>query len=256
MMMGGYGSKSGAAYAQVVLADNPTHYWRLNDPSGPEAVDIGSSPSNGSYINCTLGQGGLVPGGGSVLFTPSQPSTVQCGGVGVLLLLNHSVELVFSTAVASGAQMLWKEGADMSVGLAIGFQDTNFDGTGVKHWLLLGQQSLGVNGITASITANTTHHLVYTSTSSGGTYSYVHAYLDGVRMSPDGGWWRYFVHRLDGHFMIGSARLWNDSSQCVSAISWTDNCEGFNGKIAEVATYNYVLSQAQVTSHFNASGIS
>jgi len=53
-------SLPGDAYAQAVLADNPTQYWRLGETSGTRAVNIASS-IDGTYNGPTLGQAGPRP---------------------------------------------------------------------------------------------------------------------------------------------------------------------------------------------------
>lgn len=44
-------------YADAVLADSPTRYWRLNETSGTTAADSGSGSVNGTYFGPTLDQG-------------------------------------------------------------------------------------------------------------------------------------------------------------------------------------------------------
>src|SRR5688500_11107092 len=53
-----------AQYANIVLADNPTAYWRLGETSGTTAVDSSVPGGNqGTYLNgVTLGIPGAIPG--------------------------------------------------------------------------------------------------------------------------------------------------------------------------------------------------
>lgn len=51
------------AYADAVLADSPTLYWRLGEASGTTAANLGSASGDGTYAGSpTLGQAGLLPG--------------------------------------------------------------------------------------------------------------------------------------------------------------------------------------------------
>jgi hypothetical protein len=54
-------------YLSEVIADSPTHYWRMADPGGSLCHDIGSSPVHMHTVGSpTLGYSGPVSGGGSL----------------------------------------------------------------------------------------------------------------------------------------------------------------------------------------------
>ena len=62
------GATFGCKYQDTVLSDNPIAYWRLGEPSGTTAVNIGSigNAVNGVYQNgVLLSQPGLIAAGGS-----------------------------------------------------------------------------------------------------------------------------------------------------------------------------------------------
>lgn len=67
-----------SAYSVAVLADNPLHYWRFNDPGGQLALDLGSSPAplSAFLYKASIGYTGPVSDGGS-FYTTNQAVFVQ-----------------------------------------------------------------------------------------------------------------------------------------------------------------------------------
>ncbi len=62
-------SHANTAYAAAVLADNPISYWKMDEPSGTNAVDYGSANLAGTYTNSpTLGVAGPLTGVTAVTF--------------------------------------------------------------------------------------------------------------------------------------------------------------------------------------------
>ena len=57
------------SFSTQVLANQPVAYWRLGEPSGSIAVNLGSSGINGTYAGPTLGAAGAFP------VTPTRQST-------------------------------------------------------------------------------------------------------------------------------------------------------------------------------------
>lgn len=90
-------------YATAVLADNPLHYWRCNDPGGPLLFDIGSSPiieyqdsANGltGFTGPNLDGGSLFTNGhewkSASTFNLVQPYTLEA--IAWLAIPNSNVE--------------------------------------------------------------------------------------------------------------------------------------------------------------------
>ncbi|MCX6117437.1 MAG: LamG domain-containing protein [Proteobacteria bacterium] len=50
----GFTVRQKPSYRDVVMSLNPVGYWRLGESSGTTATDLGSSGSNGTYVNGTL----------------------------------------------------------------------------------------------------------------------------------------------------------------------------------------------------------
>ena len=50
------------SFSTQVLANQPVGYWRLGESSGPTAVNLGSSGTNGTYSGPTLGAAGALSG--------------------------------------------------------------------------------------------------------------------------------------------------------------------------------------------------
>lgn len=55
-------------YSDLVLANNPLFYWKLDDTSGPTAIDSSGNSINGTYgSNINYGEDGLLPGSSSAI---------------------------------------------------------------------------------------------------------------------------------------------------------------------------------------------
>ena len=55
-------SSAGATYSTTILADAPTHYYRLGEASGTSAADSSGNGRTATYLGgVTLGQGGAIP---------------------------------------------------------------------------------------------------------------------------------------------------------------------------------------------------
>jgi len=113
------------SYLTEVLADNPTHYWRLADRSGEWAADIGSArpemmiykpQASGSVLG--LSYSGPNSDGGSALVL--SPSYVQCAAIQATFPFTIEICSFFNYVTAAlTALMAWNYD-NQTVGLAIG----------------------------------------------------------------------------------------------------------------------------------------
>lgn len=84
------------AYQDVILADAPVAYYRLNETSGTTATDSSGNGRNGTFTGSTLNQAGLVPailsgnasvffnnGGANYLTVPTSVRTALNGAAGI-----------------------------------------------------------------------------------------------------------------------------------------------------------------------------
>ena len=72
------------SYAEAILADSPSHYYRLNETSGTVAADSSGFDRHGTYNGATLGQTGAlaVEPDPAVLFPEAGSSRSMTGQAG------------------------------------------------------------------------------------------------------------------------------------------------------------------------------
>jgi len=211
-------------YVSTVLADNPFHYWRLADPGGQIAHDIGSSPRQ------------LINGSLQAIFAFSGPNSN--GGSGFYDSIAESWDLDVETLnnVCSLECWVWQH---YRRGV---LQDIVCFGTAAgatQAWLRIlaagtctfFNASTPAVGVTV-LTTQRWHHLVGVQT---GALSKL--YVDGVQDASIAG------------FIAGT-------TASVKVIGASDNAgnaaNSCSANISEVAYYNYALSAAQVAAHFAA----
>jgi autotransporter-associated beta strand protein len=226
------------AYTAVVVADGPVSYWRLGETNGSLAYDaIGGNL--GQYVNVALKQPGYAltdpdtsiglpavnTSRGYVQVTNYVPFTF--GGASAFTLeawvnftnVNAGVQRIFSTF--SGSSPSW--------GYAFGIKDPNtlrFTTSTVQD----ADQSLS-----HALVAGLWYHIVCTS--SAGQY---HFYVNGAEAG-------------SGTGIIGSGNTGVSVPLQLGANPGTyPAAEQVNGRIDEVAIYNYALNSTQVTNHYSA----
>jgi Concanavalin A-like lectin/glucanases superfamily len=208
-------------YLSEVLADNPVHYWRLADPTGLLAHDLGSAAfaleSSGANPPI-LGYSGPVSDGGSAVVN-TDSSALRSYGVLGPNAMPYTVECwcwVHDYAHPA-TEMVWSWD-----GVA---EDTRagFDNNGKVQFV-----AGGVALLPATVyTAQRWRHLVMT-VAAGAAVGYV----DGVNV----GGWVPGAHAAREFIISGRQDL----------------SLKFPGAIAEVALYGTALTAARVTAHYNA----
>jgi hypothetical protein len=214
-------------YSQVVMADAPTAYWRLDETAGTAAADrVGANT-------------GTYSGG----FTLAQPGALaELSGAA---LFNGTTGLVSATTVASGAtnftMELWikptalpQQGGILTNGdlAANGYgffvgNNTGFSGTGTRLLYLIG----GVAWIdsAADLVAGAWHHIVVTRDTADSNI-YVNGYTSrasfaNTPVAPSGG---------------------------VLTIGRDGTTFYFGGTIDEVAIYSSCLPASRILMHYRA----
>jgi Concanavalin A-like lectin/glucanases superfamily/PQQ-like domain len=223
-------------YAATVLADHPTLYWRLDDPSGTTVADSTSNDHAGTY------RSGVVYGVASALAGDSDPAVSGPGSSGVAYSADeftgpttYSLETWFRSTSTSGGKLLGFENVQTGWGTSY---DRQVYMTNAGH-LAYGIDAGGVQHVVAPTTAyndGAWHYVVATQGASG-----MALYVDGVlvgtdpTVTPDGysGFWR-----LGG----GNVTGWPGASTS-SAVA---------GSFDETAVYPVALTAAQVTAHYQA----
>jgi hypothetical protein len=205
---------SGSTYRDQVVSASPMSYWPLDERTGTTASDL-TKTNDGTYMgDVKLGVPGPMPGTTAASFD-GKTGRVKLGRMTGI----HSVELWTKTRTTKDA---------------VAFSNRNknheFVAFGAVGGMAHTQDSYPI--FARSVCNGQWHHLVYTydtATSTGKIY------VDG-KLSQLAVW-----QRLEGG---ADASIAFDASLRSY----------FGGQIAQVAVYPYVLSAAQVKSHYQATG--
>ena len=203
-----------ADYRALVVSGHPLSYWPLGESSGSTASDITGTDA-GTYVGgVRLGVPGPFPGTTGAAFN-GRDARVRLGRVTDV----HTVELWVKTRTTHDA-------------VAFSNRDAFHRYVAVGTYGGLAHVHDGYPIIAAAVGDGRWHHLVYTYDS---TMSTGRLYLDGklsqlaVWTRPEGG--------------------------AAASIAYDADLQAFfPGQIAQVAVYSYPLSQAQIRSHYLASG--
>jgi hypothetical protein len=214
------------SYDQVVLADSPAAYWRLDEGSGTVAGDASGHGNAGTYQNGpTLGAPGLIGGGNTAVsfdavddrvFVPDSASLSPTSAVSVEGWVNGtgfaSSPGGFRTVVNKG-NSYWLRVDNMS-----GVQRARF-------FIRDGGTYYGVTAGGVALIAGSTYHLV-------GAYdgSTLHIYVNGIDQGSA-------VH-------VGAV----DDSTIPLVISVSSGSV-WDGRLDEIAIYSQALSATRVQAH-------
>lgn len=219
---GGYGGRGHTPYAEIVLADSPSGFWRLDEASGVAANDeVGTN--DGTYDNTpTLGVASLAPDGTGSAVTCVAGNSERIRFPGNSLTTNGSIEFWFD---------------DWTAGAALLRDSTSAGGTG---WIVhdsAGTFSVRIAGTTDIATSKTTaqmrdgnrHHVVVTKSGAN-----VVVYVDNV--------------------IVGTS---SSAANTASVSPWILCRNGDIGAhttatVDEFAIYPTALSAARVSAHYNA----
>jgi hypothetical protein len=224
-----------ATYTEAVLADNPIHYYPLDETSGTTAADLGSlALAGGTYTGgFTLGQAAATTGLGRCVRLDGAPGTL------IDLGLFHAGD---SITVEAWANLDPTANNNPSYHAIVARWDGSYEldfAPGDIGNMVVKRDGNGF-GLAAASTPSARgqwHHLV--GVFSGGT---VTIYVDGVKGSEQtiGGVLQDAGPSPD-RVMIGATRTGSAGSF------------NFKGLIDEVAIYDTALTPAQIRAHFRAS---
>jgi hypothetical protein len=217
----------GSDYADLVVSDNPTSYWRLDDTNAVAADLIGNF--DGMYEGAPLqDQPGLLGDNAAVLFQDNNDRiAIEGAELGFGNSATMSVEAWFRTSKDGGA-IVTKMSYDASTGYSGWFVALGTSGPGVRFTRHTGGGSTIQGGV---VIPDQWHHVV-------AIYDALQAtailYLDGDSVAnqtqPDD------ILPVDDPLQIGDGNNWGN----------------FGGTIDEVAIYEHVLTPAQVQAHYDA----
>jgi RHS repeat-associated protein len=215
-----------SAYADKVLSDTPTAFWRLDEGSGTSAWDWSGNDLTATYAGgYTLQQTGALADLDSAVLLDGTSGQATASGIN---LANNSFSLEGWAKRASIGTNDWIIGQGpntLNQGLSFGFNAGNKFACGFFS-----------NDLQTSSTYTDTswHHWVCTYYASTNTRT---LYRDGVQVAND-------VASADyagsGTLMIGNK---------------TGAGEFFAGSLDDVAVYPSVLTPTQITDHFNAAAV-
>jgi hypothetical protein len=215
-------------YANTVLGDSPSAYWRLGESSGTSRNDSSGHGLTGTATNVTQGATGAIQGDADYANTFNGTSSVILGST-MLTKNNTSYEAWFKSTSASTNMTIW----------------SNRDASGLGDFLAVssGQVFYGSNDLTgrssirSGLNDGRWHHVVWTIATAGTNNSQL--YIDGV---------------FDSQF-TGSKTAKNTPwtiGKDIYVNTVTPGAGWFVGDIDEVAIYSgTVLTAAQVKAHYN-----
>ncbi|MEA2635502.1 MAG: hypothetical protein QOH92_2269 [Chloroflexota bacterium] len=223
-------SGNSSTYASTVIADGPTAYYRLGEPSGTAAADSSGNGRLGTYTgSTTLGVGGALvsdtdTAAHSVVLAPS--SGLPVGNA------SRTAEAWIDTAVANAGQGIVGYGSNPSYSYHQAFE-VELAGNNQIH-LVLGQDDRYFSS-PYPLNDGTWHQVVVTYDGLLAT-----AYVDGQSL---------------GGQSLSSLNTVLDANGLVTGQGfWCCGPDVFSGSLDEVAVYPGALSFGQITNHFNASG--
>ena len=216
------------AYADLVIADGASHYWRLGETAGTTAVDVVGAVDGTISGGVTLGQvGALLDGNPAMAFDGSTGKIVTAAPID--LRTPYTLEL-WVRMTTGGAN-------DPLVGMRNGPVDSGYcvlvhSVTGGVY-LYHGGLAVGTGATPTDIDDGVWHHVVMVV---NGTAT-VRFYVDGVDQA---------VPPLPAPYGAGTATH-------VVEVGWDSGGAKFlAGMLDEVAIYPSVLTPAQVAAHYAA----
>jgi hypothetical protein len=218
----------GSSYRDVVIADSPVAYWRLDD-TGTTALDQ-MGHDNGTYSGtCTHGAAGALAG---------DPDTaLELDGMTCQVVIPDTMNLLEFTGRKPYSVEAWMSDADVTMGYRVVFAKELRMMSPIDGYALV-DSATGVYferavGSAAPTTAHTAH--------ANNTY----VYLVGVY---DGSAFELYIDGSVGQPYPDTASM---PTYTADALIGADlNGDHFVGSIDEVAVYGYALTAQQIATHY------
>jgi hypothetical protein len=227
-------------YGQIVLADHPIGYWRLDETGGTVAHDY-LGTNNGTYTNVLLNQTGdnLIDTHKSARFGQLSSANSFVGNIPIDFATAGNATFTVEAWVNGGAQST--DCGLITKGTGGGGEQFNLDCGSASHAFrfFVRDASGGVHLANGTLGPNSTwRHLVGVCDEANGR---VVLYINGIS-------------NASGTITAGSGLLSSANSVTLgsrqSAAAAYD--AQFVGSMEEVAIYNYALTPVRILAHFNA----
>ena len=221
------------SYESAVLDDGPISYWRLDETSGATAHDY-LGGNNGTYNNVTLNQPGYaVADPDPCIGLPANPASR-----GYVSVANYTPFAFVGTATFTLEG--WAN-----------FTNT----TGVQR--LFSAMRTGTSPYGYGFGISGANQLVFTTAGVTDSYQTIPSLVAGVWYylvcACDGGYYNFYVNgQYIGHQPVTSNTGVGIPLQLGANPSGWPYAEQVNGRLDEMAIYNYALSADQVQAHYNA----
>jgi len=225
-------------YSSVVLADNPVAYYRLGEsPARTTAVDSSPFGRNGTYVGpVTRGLPGAIvddPNTAAV-FPGSDAAAVSIPGAAFNFGNNFTLEAWVINDGGTGISRVISNRQTAGIAAGFGF---GVLGDGRLRFTTFGIQDYDTSPGVVVPQDGQYHHVVVTFDTGNDAHFYV-----------DGNFRQTVLGTQAARDSVSDLNI--GRNPVASPI--TGSFEPWNGRIDEVAVYNYVLSAGQIANHFQA----
>lgn len=247
VLLGVGNSNVDAQYSDVVMSQNPSLYWQLNDSSGPTATALAGS--NGVY-------------GSDVLF--GQNPVRQCGTRSIGLSKDSDAHVLLESAnifaFINNSVSFWVQGEDLSTSYLFGYAAVNSGPSdppdepnefsmssinGSLRVIMGGSQVLDFPGI--SVLDGARHHVGISYRQNNPPNDDLKIYIDGVMVAGSGTQVILSPRHTNGKLVIGQ-----DFDSATPPYQFEGTFEGLNGRISDFAAWPRELSAAEFAAQFAA----
>ena len=253
--------KTSSALPNMILADDPVGYFRLNDVSTGSPENLGSLGAGHmtSYVNgVTQGDEILFYGAGGL---PARFNGIdQFAAIGVDDSINtlgpyaeKTVELIFNANTVSGRQVLWEEGGpvnNLSIYIDDGLLYVNGRTTNAGGY--------GPLNINTPIEAGISYHVALVQDANN---NYFTGYLNGEEFASGGAFIPVAMGSHPNRNAIGAIDeyvYFHDDGPGTAPNTQAVRPDGsfaFNGQISDIAFYNSIISQDDLRARYEATSL-
>jgi hypothetical protein len=221
-------------YAQVVLADDPVAYYRLDETSGTTARDFSGHGNSGTYI------GGVHPGTAGAIANDSDPAATFDGATGYV---DCGDNFAFAGSQPFSLEA-WVRSESMTGYGGVFSREDTAGGPPSEGYLAFVSPSDGVYGF-QRLDGNNLTSVDSTSVASSAQYDHVVAAYDGNSMT-------VYVNGAAEQTLTATFPIAGAMNHFVIGAEAGGAEDFFDGALDEVAVYDHVLSATRVTAHYLA----